>query len=180
MYMMMPIVSSGQRVHVELTTLSAMLISDITRSSVLLCSCRVRGSQGSSIVSSAAVSSASAAGVLSASAVFSPTGNFSLIGMAVTAEDTIDVTFRLTKGPACPGSTTPALAPTVSLTRRNCDGSVRRGAAATTLEPASASCSGDGVFKASVIAPYLKGDACFGIVIRMADGVARMAIVRYL
>jgi hypothetical protein len=100
--------------------------------------------------------------------------------MSAAAEDSVAVTFRLSKDAKCPGSTNPALQPRVSVLRRNCDGSVRRGAAAKALQDATAPCSGDGVFAAAVTAPYIRGDKCFAIYIRLADGQSKMAIVQYV
>jgi hypothetical protein len=106
--------------------------------------------------------------------------NFSLSGMSVAAEGSIDVTFTLTKDAACPTNTNAALQPVVNILRRNCDGSVRRGAAAVkSIESKVVQCSGAGVFKAPVTAPFMRGDACFGIRIVLADGVSKMAIVKY-
>jgi hypothetical protein len=111
---------------------------------------------------------------------FQPTGNFSLTGMMVTAEDTVNVTFRLTRNTTCPTNTSPALQPTVRVLRRNCDGSVRRGAASpTNLDVTRAVCEGNGVFKASVTAPFIRGDLCFGIAVLLADGTSRLAILKY-
>jgi hypothetical protein len=99
--------------------------------------------------------------------------------MTAAAEDTVSITFRLTNNAKCPGNTNPTLQPQVSVLRRNCDGSVRRGAAPKAIAEAVAQCSGDGVFRAAVIAPYIRGDQCFGIYIQLADGTAKWAIVRY-
>jgi hypothetical protein len=112
-------------------------------------------------------------------AVFEPSGNFSLTGMSVAAEDGIDVTFSLTKNGSCPSNTNPALQPKVDILRRNCDGSVRRGVPARSLESQTAQCTSGGVFMASVTAPFIRGDACFGIHILLADGISKMAIVRF-
>jgi hypothetical protein len=76
------------------------------------------------------------AGVLRA--VFQPTGNFSLSGMRAAAEDSVAVTFRVSKDSKCPSNSNAALLPRLSVLRRNCDGSIRRGAAAKALEEATA------------------------------------------
>jgi hypothetical protein len=114
-------------------------------------------------------------------AVFEPIGSFSLTGMKVAAEDTVDVAFRLTKDATCATNTSPALQPKINVLRRNCDGSVRRGASPNSLDFTTAQCTGaaPGVYKASVNAPFLKGDACFAIHIVLADGISKMAILRF-
>jgi hypothetical protein len=112
-------------------------------------------------------------------AVFQPTGSFNLVGVKATAESDVDITFRLTTNAKCPGNSNAALQPQLSLLRRNCDGSIRRGAAPRALDSTTAVCTGDGVFKAKLTAPFIRGDACFAIHIRLADGTQRMAIVAY-
>jgi hypothetical protein len=112
--------------------------------------------------------------------VFQPTDGFSLAGMKAAAEDTMNVTFRITKDATCPASTSTGLQPRVSVVRRNCDGSIRRGAAPKALQTTVAVCSGTGIFKAEVIAPFIHVDKCFGIYIQLADGTSRMAIVQFV
>jgi hypothetical protein len=100
--------------------------------------------------------------------------------MRAAAKDAVRVTFRLTKEATCPSNTAAALQPKLSVLCRNCDGSVRRGAAAVkAIESSTAVCSGAGVYKASVNAPLMRMDACFGVHIALADGVSKMAIVKY-
>jgi hypothetical protein len=114
-------------------------------------------------------------------AVFNTTGGFSLTGMKVAAEDTVNVAFILTADAKCPTNSDATLAPQVRVLRRNCDGSVRRGAASpTNLDEAQAVCEGSGVFKASVTAPFMRMDPCIGINIMLADGTSRLAISRYI
>jgi hypothetical protein len=112
--------------------------------------------------------------------VFQPTDNFSLTGMKAAAADTVNVTFRITQAGNCPANTNTALQPTVSVVRRNCDGSIRRSADPKALQVTTAVCSGPGVFTAELTAPFIKGDKCFGIYIKLADGTKRMAIVQYV
>jgi hypothetical protein len=112
-------------------------------------------------------------------AVFQPTGNFSLTGMTAAAEETLDITFRLSSDAKCPGSSNAAVQPRLSVLRLNCDGSVRRGVAPKALWETLAQCSGDAVFKAAVNAPFIRGDACSGVHIQLVDGVSKMAIVQY-
>jgi hypothetical protein len=105
--------------------------------------------------------------------------------MTVAAEDTVDVTFRLTRDAKCPTNNDAALQPIVRVVRRNCDGSlprgVRRGASsASNLDVKQAACTGDGVFKASVTAPFIRSDPCIGISVTMADGTARLAVLKYV
>jgi hypothetical protein len=100
--------------------------------------------------------------------------------MRVSAEDRFNIAFRLTTDAKCPTNTAAALQPKVKVLRRNCDSRVRRGAAAVkAIESSTAVCSGAGVYKASVNAPFIRMDACFGIHIALADGVSKMAIVKY-
>jgi hypothetical protein len=100
--------------------------------------------------------------------------------MMAAAEDTVSVTFCLTKDAKCPTNTEAALQPQVSILRRNCDGSIRRDAAPTrNLYVTRTVCAGDGIFKATVTAPYVKMDACLGIAIKLADSTSRLAIVKY-
>jgi hypothetical protein len=103
-------------------------------------------------------------------AVFQPTGNFSFTGMKAAAEDTLDITFRLTTTLKCPSTTNPELQPRLSILRRNCDGTVRRGIAPTTVDQTTAVCAGDGVYKAVFNVPFIRSDACFGVHIKLADG----------
>jgi hypothetical protein len=112
--------------------------------------------------------------------VFQPTGSFNLAGMKAAAEDTVDVTFQITQDAKCPASPDASLQPRVSVVRRNCDGSVRPAAAPRALQATTAACSGSGVYKAAVTAPFIKSDKCFGIYIWLADGTSKMAIVQYV
>jgi hypothetical protein len=99
--------------------------------------------------------------------------------MKASAEDSVAVTFGLSKDAKCPSNSNTALLPRLSVLRRDCDGSMRRGAAAKALEEATARCTGEGVYMAAVTAPFIRFDRCFDIYIQLADGTSRMAIVQY-
>jgi hypothetical protein len=119
--------------------------------------------------------------MLNLPAVFTPTGSFNITGMTAADGQDISVTFRLTKDGTCPSSTDPALQPQVLLLRRNCDGSVpKSGARAATapeqLRSTTAVCTA-GVYEATVTAAFVHGDKSVGILIRLADGARKLAIV---
>jgi hypothetical protein len=110
-------------------------------------------------------------------AVFAPTGGFKLTGMTATEEQDIPVTFSLTRDGSCPGNTNPALQPQVFALRRNCDGTVPKAAVQPQQLSATAATCANGVYAAIVTAVFVGEDKCFGIVIRLADGQRKLALV---